>query len=257
MTYHQNDGTERWDRNAAAWHRLLGGNDPHRKEILDPIILQVIGDISGKRVLDAGCGEGYLCRKLAQLGATVTGIELSREMLSFALAQQQKTPLNITYHHGNITSIPFLPEFSFDVIVTNNVIQDVEDYQGAFREFTRLLQPEGMYLHIANHPCFMTPGWGWEMDKNGRRLHWKVDDYFKRGPITTPWLPEHNMEPTIYWHRTLGDIVNSLITCGFRISKLIESEPPVSWRETRPQSYDSDSRKPDFLIIVCTREIAD
>jgi hypothetical protein len=87
----------------------------------------------------------------------------------------------------------------------------------------------------------------------GKRLHWK-DQYFRRGPFTIPWRAETGMEPTVYWHRTLGDIVNTLISCGFRINRLIEPEPPESWRELYPESFDSDSRKPDFLIIVCIRE---
>jgi SAM-dependent methyltransferase len=252
--YRQVDGTERWDRNAASWHKYLGENDPSRKYLLDPIILELLGDISGKRVLDAGCGDGYLSRKLAKLGAEVAGVELAPNMLSFALEEQEKTPLKITYYNGTITSLPFLSDHSFDIIITNNVIQDVEDYKGAFRELSRLLRPGGTYLHIANHPCFMTPGWGWERDAEGKRMHWKVDYYFSRGPISCGWRPEQRMEPTIYWHRTLGDIVNTLISCKFRIIELLEPEPPDSWRASRPQAYEADMRKPDFLVIVCCRE---
>lgn len=72
MTYTQDDARERWDRNAARWHQMFGANDLSRHDLLDPIILQILGDVSGKRVLDAGCGDGYLSRKLAKLGALVT-----------------------------------------------------------------------------------------------------------------------------------------------------------------------------------------
>jgi SAM-dependent methyltransferase len=219
------------------------------------MILQVLGDVSGRRVLDAGCGEGYLSRKLAKLGAKVTGVELSSKMLSYALEEQDREPLEITYHEASITSLPFLPVHSFDIVITNNVIQDVEDYQAAFREFARLLRPGGTYLQIVNHPCFMTPGWGWERDAAGKRLHWKVDHYFRRGPFDTPWRPETGMAPTVYWHRTLGDLVNGLISCGFRIMQLIEPEPPESMRISHPELYESDMRKPDFLVIVCHRPI--
>ena len=72
----------------------------------------------------------------------------------------------------------------------------------------------GTYLHIANHPCFMTPVWGWVRDEEGRRLHRKVDHYFQRGPFLCPWGAKSGMEPTVYWHRTLGDIMNQLIRWG-------------------------------------------
>ena len=42
-----------------------------------PHLLALLGDVSGRRVLDAGCGEGYLARILAARGARVTGIDLS------------------------------------------------------------------------------------------------------------------------------------------------------------------------------------
>jgi 2-polyprenyl-3-methyl-5-hydroxy-6-metoxy-1,4-benzoquinol methylase len=148
MTFSQEDGTKRWDNNAEQWHRLLGENDLNRRDLLDPIILQVLGDIKGKQILDAGCGDGYLCRKLARLGASITGVELSKKMLGFALEEQKRVPLTISYHHGNCSSLPFLIASNFDAIVTNNVIQDMVDYQGAFREFSRLLRPGGTYLHI-------------------------------------------------------------------------------------------------------------
>lgn len=252
--YTQHDSIQRWDRNAVSWHKFFGANDLSRRDVLDPIILETLGDIHGKRILDAGCGDGYLSRKLARLGATITAVELSQGMLSFALNEQKHEILDITYYNADITSLSFLPDHSFDMVITNNVIQDVEDYEGAFREFSRLLQNGGIYLQIINHPCFLTPVWGWVRDDNGNRLHWKVDYYFRRGPQLLSWRSETNMEPTISWHRTLGDIVNTLISYGFRITRLIEPEPPESWLDTHPQAYESDSRKPDFLILICTRE---
>lgn len=254
MTYTQGDATERWDQNAASWHRFFGANDQTRQYILDPVILQSLGDVSSKRVLDAGCGEGYLCRKLAKLGAIVTGVELSKEMLSFALEEQNREPLDITYHNASIASLPFLPDRSFDIIITNNVIQDVEDFKGAFQEFSRLLRRGGTYLQIINHPCFATPVWGWVRDKQGNRLYRKVDYYFKRGPFPVEWRPELGMSPTITWHRTLGDIINTLISGGFSIAQLIEPEPTELWFDLFPESAEGDSRIPDFIVLVCSQE---
>ena len=252
MTLSQDDGTKCWDGNADQWHRLFGENDLNRRDLLDPIILQVLGNVRGKQVLDAGCGDGYLSRKLARLGASVTGVELSQKMLGFATEAQKKSPLAISYHHANCSSMPFLSASAFDVVVTNNVIQDMADYQGAFREFSRLLKPGGTYLHIENHPCFMTPVWGWVRDDKGERLHRKVDYYFKRGPFLCPWGQRSGMQPSVYWHRTLGDIINELISCEFRINRVIEPEAPECWRVEHPERMDG-CRIPEFLVLVCER----
>lgn len=251
--FSQHDGTERWDRNAEAWHRNYGENDPSRRYLLDPIIVEVLGDVNGKHILDAGCGDGYLSRKLATKGADVTGVEYSSAMLAFALEEQKKEHLPITYHRADIASMPFLADGFFDVVVTNNVIQDTADYEAAFREFNRVLKPGGTYLHIENHPCYMTPVFGWVRDDHGNKPYRKVDRYFERGPSLTPWGPRSGMEPSVYWHRTLGDILNCLISNGFRITQVIEPEPTEAARQACPPLVDNN-RVPDFLVLVCKRE---
>jgi SAM-dependent methyltransferase len=252
MNLDQNQGTRIWDRNAEEWHRSFGERDPNRSDLLDPLILDLLGEVKGKRILDAGCGDGYLSRKLARLGAQVTGVEISERMLAYARQEQEHEPLEISYHLASCSSLSFLPDSAFDVVLTNNVIQDLADYQEAFREFCRLLRPGGTYLHIANHPCFMTPVWGWVRDEEGRRLHRKVDHYFQRGPFLCPWGAKSGMEPTVYWHRTLSDIMNELISCGFQIARVIEPEPPECWRSMCPDRMDG-ARMPDFLVLVCRR----
>jgi len=252
MNLDQNQGTRIWDRNAEEWHRSYGERDPNRSDLLDPLILDLLGEVKGKRILDAGCGDGYLSRKLARLGARVTGVEISERMLAYAREEQENESLEISYHLASCSSLQFLPDSAFDMVLTNNVIQDLADYQEAFREFCRLLRPGGTYLHIANHPCFMTPVWGWVRDEEGRRLHRKVDHYFQRGPFLCPWGAKSGMEPTVYWHRTLGDIMNELISCGFQIARVIEPEPPECWRSMCPDRMDG-ARIPDFLLLVCRR----
>lgn len=253
MAFTQNDGTKRWGNNAEPWHRFYGEKYPNRRDLLDPIILEVLGDIKGKLVLDAGCGDGYLSHRLAKLGAKVTGVEIYKKMLDFALEEQNRNPLTIDYHRADCTSLSFLPDSNFDVVVTNNVIQDVEDYQGAFREFSRVLKAGGIYLHIENHPCFTTPVLGWVKNENGEKLFRKVDYYFNRGPFLVSWRASSGMEPSVNWHRTLGDIMNSLIASKFRITRVIEPEPPEIWKTERPEFMDG-ARIPDFIVLVCQRE---
>jgi SAM-dependent methyltransferase len=253
MIFDQNEGTKRWDNNAEPWHRFFGEKDLNRCDLLDPIILEVLGDIKGKHILDAGCGDGYLSRKLASRGALVTAVEISQKMLDFAILEQKKSPLLINYYQSDCSSMPFLADSSFDITVTNNVIQDVADYKGAFKEFSRLMKPGGMYLHIENHPCFTTPVLGWEKNGRGEKLFRKVDYYFDRSPFLVAWGPKSGMEPSVNWHRTLGDIMNSLIACNFRIAQVIEPEPPYSWRINHPECMDA-ARIPDFIVLVCKRD---
>ena len=239
MTHSQSDATSRWDANADQWHVVFGANDPNRRDLLDPIILRAVGDPAGKRLLDAGCGDGYLCRKLAKMGADVTGVECSGKMLGHALDALKADHLPIAYHKADIASMPFLPDGYFDAVITNNVIQDTADYLAAFDEFSRTLKPGGTYIHIVNHPCFTTPTFGWVKDDAGSKLYRKVDRYFDRVSVDAPWGTRLGMEPTVFWHRPLSDQVNALISRGFRIVEVIEPEPPESRFRDYPERLDA------------------
>jgi 2-polyprenyl-3-methyl-5-hydroxy-6-metoxy-1,4-benzoquinol methylase len=50
----------------------------------------MMGDVKGKTVLDLGCGEGYYSRVFAELGAQVTGIDFSEEIVNAAIEEELK-----------------------------------------------------------------------------------------------------------------------------------------------------------------------
>lgn len=78
--------------------------DATRRYLLNPAIFQLLGDVTGKRILDAGCGQGYLSRKLAQRGAIVTGVEPARPWYACATQREQAEPLGITYLQADLDS---------------------------------------------------------------------------------------------------------------------------------------------------------
>ncbi len=79
------EAIKRWERFAeeyAETHTEHG--DTHKEVLLNPVLFKLLGDIKGKRILDAGCGEGYLSRKLAKAGAEVTAVDYAKRMLEIA-----------------------------------------------------------------------------------------------------------------------------------------------------------------------------
>ena len=76
---------ECWDQKAQEWDGWIGKEgDFNRRYNTDPVLWRFLGDVSGLAVLDAGCGTGYLCNKLAQKGARVTGVDFSPRMIEVA-----------------------------------------------------------------------------------------------------------------------------------------------------------------------------
>jgi ubiquinone/menaquinone biosynthesis C-methylase UbiE len=127
--------------------------------------------------------------------------------------------------------MPYLDDSSFDAIVSNYVLMDVRDYEGAVAEFARVLKPGGVAVVVISHPCFQTPGSGWlrvppDSLRREERVRWMVDGYFLRGVWYEHWGPFDT--PFISFHRTLSDYYRTFQAAGLRVTDL--KEPSVAAR---------------------------
>jgi SAM-dependent methyltransferase len=91
------------------------------------------------RILDAGCGSGRNMLELARHG-TVTGVELSETSVALARARDAGEVLA-----GSVLEMPFDAD-SFDLAVSLDVIEHLEDDLGALRELRRVVAPDGALL---------------------------------------------------------------------------------------------------------------
>lgn len=249
-TFDSAEAIRRWDLHARHIVAYMDPDegDPHRIVLLNPALFQLLPDVNGKRVLDAGCGEGYLCRKLAQLGARVTGVDYSREMLVIAQERtRDRAVLGIRYLHGNCEHLDFLDAGSFDVIVSNMVLMDLADHRAALRGFYRLLVEGGILVFSISHPCFTTPGHGWVKDENGAKLYWKVDRYFEEGAYEQP-VPREAKEGLVLFHRTLSNYVRTLLHTDFDLLDVVEPKPTEEMLQEYPHFRD-DSRMSHFIVF--------
>jgi ubiquinone biosynthesis O-methyltransferase len=106
------------------------------------LMIKLIGDLSGCRVLDVGCGDGVLCSALSLRGADVVGIDPDVRMLEVARRRARIDGQGAHYVAGCIERIPF-SNASFDVVVAATVLCFVNDAQTAVREMARVLRPGG------------------------------------------------------------------------------------------------------------------
>jgi ubiquinone/menaquinone biosynthesis C-methylase UbiE len=106
------------------------------------LILGLMGGLAGRRVLDAGCGDGVLVCAAVSQGADAIGIDSDPAMLAAARSRAAKAGLRATFLEGEIAHLPF-PNASFDVVVAVTVLCFVDDAAGAVREMARVLRPGG------------------------------------------------------------------------------------------------------------------
>src|SRR5438105_8150801 len=130
-------------------HREQGGIQGEPLQILRPL-LDLLGDVAGLSVLDAGCGEGYLARVLASRGARVTGIDRSPQLIG--IARDRDSDGEIEYRVADL-SLP-LPELAghFDAVASFLVLNDVQDYRGFAATLASVLKPGGRLVLAFNNP---------------------------------------------------------------------------------------------------------
>ena len=131
--------SSRWDAQSARYDSSY--DDPGRRGRLVRARLgaatALLGDRPG-RVLDAGMGGGRLVEALAEAGWTVTGSDVSPEMVELARRRVPGTTLVV----APIESLPF-EDGSFDAVTALGVLEFAQDVDAALRELARVLRPDG------------------------------------------------------------------------------------------------------------------
>ena len=187
-----------WNSAAAEYaDGLRAGKDKGRLRY-EPVILELLGNVAGKRVLDAGCGEGYFARKLVDLGADVVGVDGSSELIRLAReAAQPQHEARCNFLVSDLTQPLSLPDSSFDVVLSNMVLMDLPSVDVAISESARILKPSGHLVVSITHPCFFV--FDWVSDSTGEKLHKAVADYCSERQITFNFWGK-----TMHYHRPLS-----------------------------------------------------
>lgn len=106
------------------------------------VLLRRSFDVSGKKILDVGCGTGRHAIRMAEAGAEVTGIDFSDKMLE--VARKKAEGIQIRFVHADLRSIPL--DEVFDMVTCHLVLNHVEDLVAAMREISRLTKAGGGVL---------------------------------------------------------------------------------------------------------------
>lgn len=98
--------------------------------------------LCGKTALDVGCGAGLLAEPLARLGATVTGLDASPELIAVAGEHGRAGGLNIHYRAGELDEL----EGYFDLVTCMEVVEHVANPASFVRALAKRLAPDGLLL---------------------------------------------------------------------------------------------------------------
>jgi SAM-dependent methyltransferase len=201
-----------------------------------PATMQLLPDVDGARVLDAGCAAGWYSIELARRGATVTAIDSSATLVDYAKRRIETAKLGdqIALRVADLSEpLDFIADNTMDGIVSSLVLHYIRDWGPTLLEFRRILKPGGWLLFSTHHPA--TDARRFEPE---RYLETElIDDYWE-------WVGTVR-----FFRRPLSGVIQSVVDAGFVIEKLVEPLPTEEFRRQKPESYANALRWPEFLII--------
>jgi len=210
-------------------------------------LLVALGDVKGQDVLDLGCGEGHVARRLAVSGGKVTGLDLSSELLR--IARQRSS--GIEYVCGDAQDLQSFRDSCFDLVYSNLALMDIPDLVGTYRAVRRVLRPTRRFVFTLVHPCFCAPGGDVLTDEDGRFLARTVARYTEEGFWRSDGVGTVRSTVGAH-HRRVSTYVNELLAVGFNLRRLVEPTlPPADYARASAQCY---SKIPPVLLVEAVRD---
>ncbi|MET0232639.1 MAG: class I SAM-dependent methyltransferase [Rhodanobacteraceae bacterium] len=214
-----------WERNAAAWTDAVREQRiASRRAGTDAAVVDAVLRLAPSRVLDVGCGEGWLARVLAERGVAVVGIDASEALVESARALGGGRFEKLAYADIGADAFGAL----FDLAVCNFALLE-DDLAPALDAIARTLGANGRLVVQTVHPWAACGDARYE---NG----WRLETFAAFGNGFVAPMP--------WYFRTLGAWIDALAASGFRVER---AEEPI----------DRESGKPLSLLLTAVRAEAD
>ena len=215
---------------------------------------RLMGDVSGKRILELACGAAQNSIALSGWGADVVALDFSPEQIRHAASLRLKTGAAFELVIGDMEFPTMFRPASFDVVMSSFGWEFVPDLHGCLARCVELLRPGGQLVMSTVHPLS-----AFDWDVAARSL--RVTDYFN--PPVEVWedpVPE-GYSPGLTFFRTVEELVSSVTDAGLAIERLVEPYPiglPEDPRSPYAGRYWADhwerlTRVP-FAIVISARK---
>ena len=215
-----------------------------------PILLSMLPEIDGKKVLDIGCGMGQHAKQYSEMGAKyVLGIDISEKMLKYA--RENFNGANITFRQLALEDLSALDE-RFDLITSSLVFDYAENLDELMKNVYHIMNSGAHFVFSMSHP--MATAWDGSCDRytrteSGVRLYANVPNYMVEGKRTVKWV----VEDYELYHRTFSTIVNAIVNAGFLIEQCEESHISDEMRKKYPAQFGGTLHRADFVFFRCKK----
>jgi SAM-dependent methyltransferase len=228
-----------WETHAGWWQlHFTDGVDPEYEEQILPLADRHLARAS--RLLDVGCGEGQVSRRVAGHGVAVVGVDPTPGQVATATARGG----GVRYARAAAEALPFA-NGAFDAAVICLTLEHLEPFEPAVHEVARILEPGGLFCCFLNHPLLQSPGSGWIDD------HILDEQYWRVGPYLPDDVAMEEVAPGIrlpFMHRPLSRYINVMADCGLLVERMEEPPPPPGFL-AQAWEYAEAATIPRLLLL--------
>jgi len=199
-----------------------------------PEMLRLLGDVSGRRVLDAGCGAAPMLPGLRDAGALVAGFDVSPAMVD--LARERVGP-DVDLRVADLAEPLPYADGSFDDVVASLVLHYLEEWSRPLSELRRVLVRGGRLMVSVNHP-------------GAAPVVRPDDDYFATYRYSEDHVFDGRTVWLTFWHRPLHAMVDAFDAAGFRVATISEpGSSPDTPAHLLPAGLEAGQRFIGFLFF--------
>lgn len=224
--------------------QILEGKDISFLKVLLPSIEQLTINSDCSRVLDVGCGVGFVTEALSTRADYIVGVDLSKQSVKIAQKRLERSN-NAYFSSSSIEEFSQQAEpHSFSLAVANMTLMASLDLLSLLRAVVKMLRPGAHFVFTITHPCFWPQYWGYD------KADWF--HYNQEIVVEAPFKISLDIADTVttHVHRPLCQYINSLREVGFLVEAVLE---PFPTSDTDP-AYLCNWKQPRFLAVRCIRE---
>ncbi len=212
-------GEELWERNARWWQKTFTeGADPEYEEQILPLARHYV--TGARRVLEVGCGEGQVSRRIARLGVDIVGLDPAPTQIRAAYERGG----SVRCVQARAQEIP-CARSAFDAVVLCLVLEHLDPFEPVIAEVARVLVPGGRFVLFLSHPLLQTPGSAWVVDEDLNEQYWRIGPYLHDDVVIEEVAPGVHFP---FVHRPLSRYVHVMGEAGLLIDDMAEPVPTTA-----------------------------
>jgi 2-polyprenyl-3-methyl-5-hydroxy-6-metoxy-1,4-benzoquinol methylase len=197
-----------WNKNVTAWVKAIQTKQIESRELVtDQAIIDAVLSLGTSKILDIGCGEGWLVRELAAQGLQVTGIDAVQGLVDKARQLGDGTFTVLEYENISASSI----DQQYDLAICNFSLLGKESVEHLFKTLPSILNKSGYFIIQTLHPNISCGELGYV-------------DGWREG--SWAGFSDEFSDPAPWYFRTIGSWLSLFINNGFRVEVVKEPLNP-------------------------------